>query len=212
MPITALSRIAIAALAAACAGQPPARTTTPPAPAASAAAAVPVDPTTPTGDVHDFDFIAGAWTTRQHRLKQRGVGSTQWDEFPATLCATSHLGGMVNVDELVMPTKGWSGLTVRTFDLQTRRWSIYWVSSRNGRLDPGRGGGFTGAPGEFHGVDTDDGRPVKVRYVWTRIDPDHAHWEQAFSYDNGAAWEVNWTADFTRADTAKTCRDGRPRS
>jgi hypothetical protein len=41
---------------------------------------------TGTGDVHDFDYFAGAWTTHQRRLKERGVGSKDWEEFPATLC------------------------------------------------------------------------------------------------------------------------------
>jgi hypothetical protein len=58
-----------------------------------------------TGSVHDFDYFAGAWTTCQHRLKVRGAGSTEWEDFPATLCMTLYLGGMATVDELYMPTK-----------------------------------------------------------------------------------------------------------
>ena len=30
------------------------------------------------------------------------------------------------------------------------------------------------------------GRPVTVRYAWTKIDQDHARWEQAFSYDGSS--------------------------
>ena len=48
-----------------------------------------------TGDVHDFDYFAGGWTTHQRRLKARGVGSTEWEEFPATLCMSLYLDGMV---------------------------------------------------------------------------------------------------------------------
>ncbi len=29
---------------------------------------------------------------------------------------------------------------------------------------------------------------------------------------DGVSWEVNWTADFVRADEAATCVNGRPRS
>jgi hypothetical protein len=164
----------------------------------------------PTGDMHDFDYFAGAWTTRQRRLKARGVGSNEWEEFPATLCMSPYLGGMATVDELVFPTKGWSGLTLRLFDLQKRQWSIYWVSSRTGTLGTPVVGGFEGSRGEFYGGDEDGGHPVKVRYAWTKVDKNHARWEQAFSRD-GRAWEVNWTADFTRADPATTCDRGRPR-
>jgi len=47
-----------------------------------------------TGDVHDFDYFQGAWTTHQRRLKARGVGSDEWEEFPAMLCMALYLGGM----------------------------------------------------------------------------------------------------------------------
>ena len=165
--------------------------------------------TTRTGEVHDFDYFAGGWETNQRRLKQRGVGSNEWEEFPARLCMALYLDGAATVDELYFPTKGWSGLTLRTFDKDKRQWSIYWVSSATGRLDPPVVGGFDGAHGEFYGTDQDDGRPVKVRYTWSKVDDDHARWEQAFSYDN-RTWETNWTADFTRADPAVTCENGRP--
>lgn len=121
-----------------------------------------------------------------------------------------YLGGMITVDELYFPTKGWAGLTLRTFDLEKRQWSIYWISSTTGRLDTPVFGGFDGDRGEFYGEDVDGGRAVKVRYAWTKLDRDHARWEQAFSYDD-RTWEINWIADFTRADPATTCEAGRPK-
>jgi hypothetical protein len=163
-----------------------------------------------TGDLRDFDYFQGAWTTHQRRLKARGVGSTDWEEFPATLCMTLYLDGMATVDELYFPTKGWAGLTLRTFDVEKHQWSIYWVSSASGRLEPPVVGGFDANHGEFYGEDMDSGRPVKVRFTWNKLDRDHARWEQAFSYDN-SAWETNWTADFVRADPTATCTAGRPK-
>ena len=163
-----------------------------------------------TGTIHDFDYFAGAWTTHQRRLKQRGVGSTEWEEFPATLCMTPYLDGMITVDELYFPTKGWAGLTLRAFDLGRRQWSIYWISSASGKVEPPVVGGFAGDHGEFYGEDHDEARPVKVRFTWDKRDHDHARWSQAFSYDD-RTWETNWTADFVRADPATTCTAGRPR-
>jgi len=165
---------------------------------------------TRTGGVHDFDYFAGGWATRQRRLTARGVGSNDWEEFPATLCMTPYLGGIATVDELYFPTKGWAGLTLRTFDAAKRQWSIYWVSSRTGTLDTPVVGGFDGDRGEFYGEDEDGGRPVTVRYAWTKLDADHARWEQAFSYD-GRSWETNWIADFARAESPSVCDGGRPR-
>lgn len=163
-----------------------------------------------TGDLHDFDFITGGWQVQNQRLTKRGVGSQDWDQFPAVDCAQVLLGSVVNVDELFFPTKGWAGVTVRNFDLEKKQWSIYWISSRNGKLYPPVVGGFAGARGEFYGEDDDDGKPVKVRFLWIKDDADHAHWEQSFSYD-GKTWEANWRNQFTRADVAAVCDRGSPR-
>ncbi|HZD53094.1 MAG TPA: hypothetical protein VE175_08605, partial [Woeseiaceae bacterium] len=118
--------------------------------------------------------------------------------------------GKATVDELYFPTKGWAGLTVRTFDVEKHQWSIYWVSSATGVMDTPVVGGFHGKHGEFYGEDSDNGRPVKVRFIWHKLDRNHARWEQAFSYDN-RTWETNWTADFVRADPAAVCDAGRPK-
>jgi hypothetical protein len=164
-----------------------------------------------TGDIHDFDFLAGAWTLRNRRLKKRFVGSNDWEEFPAVDCAQIYLGGVVNVDELHFTTKGWAGVTFRNFDLEKRDWSIYWVSSRSGKMFPPVVGGFSGDRGEFYGEDEDEGRPIKVRFLWIKQGPDHAHWEQAFSLD-GKTWEVNWVNELIRTDPSKVCDGVRPRS
>jgi hypothetical protein len=196
-----LSLLPIVAIAAACAGAP--------AMTAHPGATPPGYTLAGTGDIHDFDFIAGAWTVTNRRLRARGVGSTEWEEFPAAACGEQYLGGVVNVDEIAFPSKGWAGVTVRTFDRARRQWSIYWINSRTGTMFPPVVGGFTGDRGEFYGEDEDDGRHVLVRFVWTRRGPDRASWEQAFSFD-GRTWEVNWTNEFTRADPS-TCT-GRPRT
>ena len=164
-----------------------------------------------TGDMHDFDYFAGAWMTTQRRLRVRGAGSSHWEVFSAVECLTPYLGGLATVDELYIPTKQHAGLTLRTFNVDKRQWSIYWVSSTTGQLDPVPVvGGFEGKRGEFYAADQEDGRPIKVRYQWNKLDNDHARWEQAFSYDN-KTWETNWVADFTRADASKICQNGQPR-
>lgn len=150
-----------------------------------------------TGDIHDFDFIAGSFVGESRRLAARGAGSAAWDVHPAEAHGRVHLGGVANVDELSFPTTGVAGMTVRTFDRAKRQWAIYWISARTGTLFPPVHGGFDGDRGEFYGTDDDDGRSVFVRFVWVKSGPDRASWEQAFSYD-GATWEVNWQIAFTR--------------
>lgn len=164
-----------------------------------------------TGSAEDFDYFEGGWTTVQRRLRHRGVGSNDWEVFPGNLCATPYLAGHATVDEIYFPTLDRAGFTLRLFDAERRQWSVYWVSSATGRLDPiPVVGGFEGNRGEFYARDTVEGRAIKVRFLWTLIDRNHARWEQAFSYDDHT-WETNWTADFTRAETNAVCDQGRPR-
>ena len=151
-----------------------------------------------TGNVRDFDFLDGNWKVTNRRLKKRGVASADWDLFPGMIWARVLMNGIVNVDEVDFPTKGWKGTTFRHFDLEKRQWSIYWVNSRDGKMQSPVYGGFDGNVGLFFGEDTDDGRPIKVVYRWTRLGADRATWEQAFSYDDGRTWETNWMSDHVR--------------
>lgn len=151
-----------------------------------------------TGGPDDFDFLAGEWTVLHRRLQARGVGCTEWETFPGACRAARHLGGLVSVDEITCPAQGWSGVTVRNFDLATRQWSIRWISSLAGALEPPVLGGFDGDRGTFYGEDTHGGEPVKVRFLWTRSGADAARWEQAFSH-GGRAWETNWVMELDRA-------------
>jgi hypothetical protein len=148
--------------------------------------------------VHDFDFLVGTWQVANRRLKVRHVGSSDWDEFPGHNTMRTILGGLGNVDEIVFPTKGWSGVTLRLFDPQLRQWSIYWVNSRDGIMQPPVVGTFEDGIGKFYCDDVDDGRPIRVRYIWSQITGQSAHWEQAFSVDGGATWETNWVSALRR--------------
>jgi hypothetical protein len=51
----------------------------------------------------------------------------------------------------------------------------------------------------FFGDDTFDGKPIRVRSIWTPETRAACRWEQAFSPDGGRTWETNWTMKFTRA-------------
>ena len=151
----------------------------------------------PTGDVHDFDFLEGAWSVHNRFLRTRLSGDHRWEEFPATTRCELRMGGLVNVDEMVFPTRGFTGMTVRLFDARERRWAIHWTDSRRAVLYPAVSGGFSGERGLFHGEDLEGGRPVKVRFIWERGTDGHARWEQAFSLD-GEAWETNWIMELSR--------------
>ena len=149
------------------------------------------------GRPHDFDFLCGHRTLTNRRLRERLCGCTAWDEFPATLQGQTLLDGAVSVDETQFPTRGFNGMTMRSLDRRTQRWAIYWINSGDGRLLPPVHGGFDGDRGEFFGSDTDAGRAVGVRFIWTR-GPSAARWEQAFALPGGE-WETNWIMDMRKA-------------
>jgi len=145
----------------------------------------------------DFHFLYGRWAVRHRRLRQRGAGCTDWDVFDGTTFCQGLMGGLCNVDENDLG-EGRQGLTFRSFDVERRRWSIYWVGGATGALEPPVHGRFDGPIGHFEGDDTCGGRPVKVTFLWEILDAGTARWTQAFSYDGGATWETNWIMDFTR--------------
>lgn len=157
------------------------------------------------GASHDFDYLIGAWTTRQKRLKTLAVGSHDWVEAPANQhCTAPYLNGQAIVEQSEFPDHRPAGLFIYTFSPIQQQWSIRWVNAKTGELEPPYVGGFQGTRGQFYGDDDYNGRPIKVRIIWTHPDRDHARWEQAFSFDD-RTWEVNWISDFTRADRAVIC-------
>lgn len=148
---------------------------------------------------HDFDFLHGDWDVANRRRTDFLDPDSAWEEFPAVSRCWPLFGGAANIDEIDVPTQGWTGLTLRLFDLETELWSLNWSSSRSGRLFPPVFGRFgPDGRGEFHGDDTHDGKDVRVRFVWSGISDTTARWEQAFSLDGENTWLTNWTMDFTR--------------
>lgn len=153
----------------------------------------------------DFDFLVGSWTVKHRKLTRRLAGSSDWIEFEGTTVFRTMLTGLANIDENLLndPAGSYRALTFRTYSPEHGKWSIYWVDGRNPRLDPPVHGRFDGGVGAFFGNDTFGDLPIRVRFLWTRSDDDHAHWEQAFSADDGKTWETNWTMDFTRVMDAR---------
>jgi hypothetical protein len=158
----------------------------------------------PAGPARDFDFLLGNWKVHNRRLKQRLAGSREWEEFEATSNCASLLDGLGNQDEYRTPARpGFVGMSLRFFDPASGKWSIYWIDNRTGQLQPPVVGGFFGETGVFEGEDAFEGRPIRVRYVWSRVHTGRPRWEQAFSSDGGKSWETNWLMDFTRAGEAR---------
>lgn len=149
------------------------------------------------GSAGDFDFFIGRWNVVNERLSRPFAGSTDWQTFPATSDCRKLLGGAAHIDEIDIPALGLSGINLAVFDEGDRSWSLHWMEDRARVFYPPVRGRFTQGRGTFHGDDSVDGRPVKVRYLWLACDS-APRWEQAFSIDGGASWETNWIMKFSR--------------
>ena len=147
---------------------------------------------------HDFDFLHGRWTVHHRLLKARGAGSSEWVEYQGTADTRPLLGGLCNVEEHRISGRN-SGVALRCYDRAAKRWAIYWVADGDGLLGPPVYGGFQRNEGLFEGDDTYEGKPIKVRFLWRKLSPDSARWEQSFSFDAGHSWQTNWIMDFKRA-------------
>ncbi len=149
---------------------------------------------------HDFDFEVGAWQTHLTRLLRPLTGSTEWVEYEGTTAVREVWGGRANLVEL--DVEGSLGhleiLSLRLYNPETRQWSLNSANARGGTLSTPMIGAFRDGRGEFFGQDTFEGRPIFVRFVISVLTPDSCRFEQAFSSDGGATWEVNWIAVDTR--------------
>jgi len=161
----------------------------------------PAVPQTPLGTAHDFDFEHGRWHTSLRRLQHPLSGSQEWADYTGTSNVRPLLGGRANLVELEVagPLGRIEGVSLRLFDTQRQRWTLNYSNVTGGTLELPMSGGFDGGRhGIFYGADTFKGKPILVRFVIDVLDADHCRFEQAFSADGGATWEVNWIALDTR--------------
>lgn len=158
-------------------------------------------PSTERDGQHDFDFEMGSWKIHLSRLQHPLSGSTTWVEFDGTSVTRKVWDGRANLEEFETDGAGGhiEGLTLRLYNPQTRQWSLYWGNQANGAMSlPATVGQFKDGRGEFYDQEPYNGRMIFVRYVWSEITPNSAHFEQSYSDDGGKTWEVNWITDQTR--------------
>src|SRR5215475_5905987 len=54
----------------------------------------------------DFDYFLGDWQVKHRRLKQRLVGSTEWEEYEGTTHCVAILGGIANFNDSITHRAG----------------------------------------------------------------------------------------------------------
>jgi hypothetical protein len=153
----------------------------------------------PTG-AHDFDFLFGEWRVH-HRIKTP-VENQPWVEFDGTSSNRPLMDGSANVEDNTFnkPNGISRGVAIRAYDPKTGLWAIWWIDGRDpsGAMDPPVKGSFVNGVGTFYSDGPIGGKPARTRFIWSRITPTSARWEQAYSFDSGKTWETNWIMDFGR--------------
>jgi len=150
----------------------------------------------------DFAFAVGDWRVVHRRLSKRLSGCAEWIEFPGEMSTRPVLGGFGNVEDnlLHLPEGSYRAIALRSFNPYSMQWSIWWLDGRApGQIDVPVVGSFAEGVGTFYADDREDGVPVRIRFTWFTANPENPRWEQAFSADDGATWETNWTMDFIRS-------------
>lgn len=149
----------------------------------------------------DFDFLIGDWRVSHRRLKRRLAGDQDWETFSGESSTRKILGGLGNLEDnwIDLPGGAYRAIALRSFDPQTARWAIWWLDARAPHhLDVPVIGNFENGVGAFFAEDRLDGRPIRVRFLWTQTKTPAPQWEQAFSADGGMSWETNWVMAFSR--------------
>lgn len=154
----------------------------------------------PRGGQHDFDFHLGSWKTHVTRRLRPLTGSTTWVEYEGTTVVRPIWNGRANLVELVIdgPAGHLELLSLRLYDPDAATWALHVASAHDGAMSPPTVGRFADGRGVFTSRETIGGRSVLVRFTISAITTTSCRFEQAFSADDGATWEVNWIATDTR--------------
>lgn len=147
----------------------------------------------------DFDFEIGDWVVKHRRLKKRLQGCNEWEEFEGESSAKKILGGFGNLEDnlLHFPESSFRAIALRSYNAETRKWSIWWLDGRfPDSLDTPVVGEFSNGVGLFFADEMLEGKPIKIMFKWNVLNSDRPRWEQSFSADGGITWETNWTMDF----------------
>ncbi|GIG69033.1 hypothetical protein [Phytomonospora endophytica] len=144
----------------------------------------------------DFDFYHGRWHTSHRKLRDvLDPECTEWLEFEGVNTCSTILGGLGNTETSTFDYETpFEGYTLRLYDPAAGLWRIWWASTRQpGVMGPPVEGSFADGKGIFLADEELAGRMTKVRFAWTVVSEDETHWEQSFSYDEGATWRANWS-------------------
>ena len=156
-------------------------------------------------EAREFDFWIGSWDITQKILRRDGT----WLELPATTNVVKDLEGCALVEhwegtveffwEGMKEPQAMRGLSVRSYDPETKQWRIYWMDTRHPKFGVFEGR-FRDSIGTFLKSSTAaDGKPLLTRIRFSNMSGESVTWTLDISKDNGDQWTPLWIMEMKRS-------------
>lgn len=154
----------------------------------------------------EFDFWLGSWNIKQKILKADGT----WFESKAKTKVTKILDGCAIQENWEGEVQFfWEGMTnpekikalsVRSFDVKTKKWTIYWMDTQSPQFTIFEGN-FNNGKGEFYRKITDEnGKQTIIRITFSEIKSNSVRWDLAVSSDDSKTFSTLWIMEMRRRE------------
>jgi len=147
---------------------------------------------------HDFEWEIGERKVHLRRLPHPLTASKKWVEFEGRAHVRKLWNGRANLLELKLngPACHIEGLSLRLYNPESGRWSVYFATSGDGTLGTPGGSSMAVANSSIRIL---RGKTIDVHFVFSDVTENSFDGEQSFSADSDKNWETNWIEDFSRA-------------
>lgn len=149
---------------------------------------------------HDFDFNNGTWTTHIKRVLDPFSPSSATVELTGTVAVRKVWDGRAWLEEIKAdgPNSHLEGLTLFLYNPDAHQWSQTFAGAKSGTMELPTIGSFKDGRGELYALDTDKGRSILVKGVWSDIQQDSHNYTISYSDDGGKTWVPAFIAHLTR--------------
>ncbi len=154
----------------------------------------------PRDGAHDFDFNYGTWTTHIKRILDPFSASSGSVELTGTVAVRKVLDGRAWLEEIRADggNDHLEGMTLFLYNPEAHQWSQTFADGKTGTMELPTIGSFKDGRGEFYAQDTDKGRTILVRGLWSDIQQDSHSYVISYSSDGGKTWAPAFIAHLTR--------------